>query len=189
MCAYVHACFLHAYWVGKRWQGFFWFSFLFFFFKSSFLCVALAVPELSVDQASLCKLRGAPASALWVLGLKISATTPSWGFRFFLGPIFSTLRFFSCPSWQEINLLGRKTEETLVSWFLEHILRLRGASVVASVYRSCGGPWFGSQGPSWMAHSNWKNPVPEDQKCSGLCAKQHAKEIFKVKRESNMSGK
>jgi hypothetical protein len=42
---------------------------------TGFLCVALAVPELTLaDQAGL-KLRNAPASASQVLGLKVCATT------------------------------------------------------------------------------------------------------------------
>jgi hypothetical protein len=49
---------------------------LFFFFsETGFLCVALAVLELTfVDQADL-KLRNPPASASQVLGLKAYATT------------------------------------------------------------------------------------------------------------------
>jgi hypothetical protein len=39
------------------------------FFKIRFLCVALAVPELSVDQARL-ELRNSLASASQMLGLK-----------------------------------------------------------------------------------------------------------------------
>jgi hypothetical protein len=53
---------------------FFFFFFLFFFFlffETGFLCIALAVLELthSVDQAGL-KLRNPPASASRVLGSK-----------------------------------------------------------------------------------------------------------------------
>jgi hypothetical protein len=47
------------------WQG---------IFETGFLCVALAVLEDSVDQASL-ELRNPPASASQVLGLKACATT------------------------------------------------------------------------------------------------------------------
>jgi hypothetical protein len=43
--------------------------FVFGFFKIGFLCVALAVLELTVDQAGL-ELRNLPASASQVLGLK-----------------------------------------------------------------------------------------------------------------------
>jgi hypothetical protein len=47
----------------------------FFFFPSTgFLCVALAVLELSVDQAVL-ELRNLPASTSQVLGLKACATS------------------------------------------------------------------------------------------------------------------
>jgi hypothetical protein len=59
-----------------------WFLFLFlffcflFFFETGFLCIALAVLELTfVDQAGL-ELRNPPASASRVLGLKACATTP-----------------------------------------------------------------------------------------------------------------
>jgi hypothetical protein len=49
--------------------------FVLFFFKTGFLCVALAVLELTfVDQAGL-ELRNPPASASQVLGLKACATT------------------------------------------------------------------------------------------------------------------
>ncbi len=49
------------------------------FFETGFLCIALAVLELtlfwnSVDQAGL-ELRNPPASASQVLGLKVNATT------------------------------------------------------------------------------------------------------------------
>jgi hypothetical protein len=49
----------------------------FFFFEIGFLCVALAVLELTVDQAGL-ELRNLPASASRVLGLKACATTPGF---------------------------------------------------------------------------------------------------------------
>jgi hypothetical protein len=52
--------------------------FVFFVFETGFLCTALAVLELTLDQAVL-KLRNPPASASQVLGLKACATTP--GFR------------------------------------------------------------------------------------------------------------
>jgi hypothetical protein len=48
----------------------------FVFFKILFLCIALAVLELSVDQAGL-ELRNPPASASQVLGLK-ACTTTAW---------------------------------------------------------------------------------------------------------------
>jgi hypothetical protein len=46
-------------------------------FETEFLCIALAVLELThfVDQAGL-KLRNLPASASRVLGLKVCATKP-----------------------------------------------------------------------------------------------------------------
>jgi hypothetical protein len=47
-----------------------------FFSKTGFLCVALAVLELTLDQAGL-ELRNLPASASQVLGLKACATTSS----------------------------------------------------------------------------------------------------------------
>ena len=47
----------------------------FFFSETGFLCVALAVLELTVDQAGL-ELRNPSASASQVLGLKVCATTP-----------------------------------------------------------------------------------------------------------------
>jgi hypothetical protein len=46
------------------------------FFETGFLCVALAVLELTVDQTGL-ELRNLPASASQVLGSKVCATTPS----------------------------------------------------------------------------------------------------------------
>jgi hypothetical protein len=45
------------------------------FFETGFLCIALAVLELFVDQAGL-ELRNPPAFASRVLGLKACATTP-----------------------------------------------------------------------------------------------------------------
>jgi hypothetical protein len=45
------------------------------FSETGFLCVALAVLELSVDQAGL-ELRNSPASASQVLGLKACTTMP-----------------------------------------------------------------------------------------------------------------
>jgi hypothetical protein len=57
--------------------GFFFFFFFFLVFEVGFLCIALAVLELThfVDQAGL-KLRNPPASASKMLGLKACATTP-----------------------------------------------------------------------------------------------------------------
>jgi hypothetical protein len=46
-------------------------------FETGFLCIALAVLELTVDQAGL-ELRNLPASASRVLGLKAYTTTPSY---------------------------------------------------------------------------------------------------------------
>jgi hypothetical protein len=43
-------------------------------FETRFLCIALAVLELSVDQGGF-ELRNSPASASQVLGLKAGATT------------------------------------------------------------------------------------------------------------------
>jgi hypothetical protein len=61
------------------------FSFLLFFPpETGFLCVALAVLELTVDQAGL-KLRNPPASASQVLGLKVCPPPP--GFFFFFLPM------------------------------------------------------------------------------------------------------
>jgi hypothetical protein len=59
---------------------FLFFSFFFFFclfvcFETGFLCVALAVLELTLRLASN---RNLPASASQVLGLKACATTPSY---------------------------------------------------------------------------------------------------------------
>jgi hypothetical protein len=48
--------------------------FCFVVFETGFLCVALAVLELTVDQADF-ELRKPPASASQVLGLKVCATT------------------------------------------------------------------------------------------------------------------
>ena len=45
-----------------------------FIFETGFLCIDLAVLELTVDQAGL-KLRNPPASASQVLGLKACTTT------------------------------------------------------------------------------------------------------------------
>jgi hypothetical protein len=57
-------------------QDLFIYLFFGFFFKTGFLCIALAVLELTfVDQAGL-ELRNLPASASRVLGLKAWATTP-----------------------------------------------------------------------------------------------------------------
>jgi hypothetical protein len=49
--------------------------FLIVFFETGFLCIALAVLELTVDQAGL-ELRNLPASASQEMGLKVCATTP-----------------------------------------------------------------------------------------------------------------
>ena len=50
----------------------------FWFFETGFLCIVLAVLELTlVDQAGL-KLRNLPASASQVLGLKACATMPGY---------------------------------------------------------------------------------------------------------------
>ena len=59
------------------------FFFFFWFFETGFLCVALAVLELthSVDQAGL-KLRNLPASASQVLELKACTTTAQLPLRF-----------------------------------------------------------------------------------------------------------
>jgi hypothetical protein len=57
---------------------FFFIIFLLFFFfppfKTGFLCVALVVRELTLYQADL-KLRGLPASASRMLGLKVCTTS------------------------------------------------------------------------------------------------------------------
>jgi hypothetical protein len=56
---------------------YFFYFFYFWFFETGFLCIALAVLELTfVDQAGL-ELRSPPASASRVLGLKACATTSS----------------------------------------------------------------------------------------------------------------
>jgi hypothetical protein len=53
------------------------FSFFFFwFFETGFLCIALAVLELTVDQAGL-EFRDQPSSASWVLGLE-ACTANNW---------------------------------------------------------------------------------------------------------------
>jgi hypothetical protein len=52
--------------------------FFFWFFETGFLCVALAVLELTY-QAGL-ELRNPPASASQVLGLKVCATTPGFNY-------------------------------------------------------------------------------------------------------------
>jgi hypothetical protein len=49
--------------------------FVFLFFKTRFLCVALAILELSVDQAGL-ELKDPPASASGALGLKAAPPLP-----------------------------------------------------------------------------------------------------------------
>ena len=65
----------------ELWVLFFWVLF-FWFFKTGFLCVALAVLELtSIDQAGL-ELRNPPASASQVLGLK-ACTTSAWHWTIF----------------------------------------------------------------------------------------------------------
>jgi hypothetical protein len=46
--------------------------YLFFIFETGFLCVALAVLELTVDKAGL-ELRDSPTSASKALGLKVCA--------------------------------------------------------------------------------------------------------------------
>jgi hypothetical protein len=48
---------------------------LFCFFETGFLCVALAVLELTHLEQAVLKLRNPPASASQVLGLKVCATT------------------------------------------------------------------------------------------------------------------
>jgi hypothetical protein len=53
------------------------FIYLFIYLETGFLCIALAVLELTVDQADLrTELRNLPASVSQVLGLKACATTP-----------------------------------------------------------------------------------------------------------------
>jgi hypothetical protein len=64
--------------------GFFCFGF--WFSETRFLCVALAVLELTLDQAGL-KLRNSPASASQVLGLK-ACTTTTWLFAWFCFFVF-----------------------------------------------------------------------------------------------------
>jgi hypothetical protein len=54
-----------------------WASLFFGFFEAGFLCIALAVLELTVDQADL-ELRN--LSAFQVLGLKACTTTPGFFF-------------------------------------------------------------------------------------------------------------
>jgi hypothetical protein len=56
---------------------FFFFLFFFDFSETEFLCVALAVLELSVEQAGL-ELKNLPASASQVLRLKACTTTPGY---------------------------------------------------------------------------------------------------------------
>jgi hypothetical protein len=56
---------------------------LFCFSETGFLCVALAVLELTLDQAGL-ELRNPSASASQVLGLKACATTAQFFLQKFL---------------------------------------------------------------------------------------------------------
>jgi hypothetical protein len=75
VCVHVCECTTHTFYNLLL----FFFFFFFWFFKTGFLCIALAVLELTthlVDQAGL-ELRNPPASASRVLGLKACATTPS----------------------------------------------------------------------------------------------------------------
>jgi hypothetical protein len=60
--------------VDRGFGVFFCFCFLFLFFETGFLCVVLAVLELTLDEAGL-ELRNPTASASQVLGLKACATT------------------------------------------------------------------------------------------------------------------
>ena len=81
---YVGACTYRMHFLFSKARMFF-FVFLFFvficlffgfwFFETGFLCVALTVLELTLDQAGL-KLRNSPASASQVLRLKVCASTP-----------------------------------------------------------------------------------------------------------------
>jgi hypothetical protein len=57
------------------------------FFETGFLCIALAVLGLTLDQAGL-ELRNPPASASQVLGLKACATTPGSTGSLFMLPCF-----------------------------------------------------------------------------------------------------
>jgi hypothetical protein len=73
-----------VFWFGLVWFGLVWFGLVWFglvwFFETGFLCVALAVLELtnpnSVDQVGL-ELRNLPASASRVLGLRHAPPLPS----------------------------------------------------------------------------------------------------------------
>jgi hypothetical protein len=92
---------------GLGWFGLVWFG---FFFKAQFVCVALAVLELSVDQAGL-ELRNSPASVSQVLELKAWATT-AWHFGcfcFFLFLVFRdrvSLCSLGCPGTHFVDQAG-----------------------------------------------------------------------------------
>jgi hypothetical protein len=78
---------------------------LFCFFKTGFLCVALAVLELTfVDQAGL-ELRNLPASASQVLGLKAGTTTPG-DKQFLTFPKYPDVASGTC-SYNTSKVLGR----------------------------------------------------------------------------------
>jgi hypothetical protein len=84
LCFFISFCFCFCFW--------------FWFFKTGFLCIALAVLELFVDQAGL-ELRNLPASASLVLGLKACATMPGcfcFVFLFFCFFVFCFLFFVFC---------------------------------------------------------------------------------------------
>jgi hypothetical protein len=78
------------FWFGLDWFGLVWF----WFFETGFLCVALAVLELTLlDQAGL-ELRNPPASASQVLGLKACATTPGCFVLFYEAPVVNGWSLF-----------------------------------------------------------------------------------------------
>jgi hypothetical protein len=65
-----------------------------------FLCSPGCPGTHFVDQAGL-KLRNPPASASWVLGLKVCATTPSWGWAFKALVLAAWKSVFSCLPFEE----------------------------------------------------------------------------------------
>jgi hypothetical protein len=89
--------------------SFFFFSF--WFFKTEFLCVALAVLELTlVDQTGL-ELRDPPVSASQVLGLKACATIAQLGPLFYSSPLLLLKALLTIPALFE-HLLVALTSPT-----------------------------------------------------------------------------
>jgi hypothetical protein len=131
----------------------FFFSFFFFFFRNR---VSLYSPGCSgthfVDQAGL-ELRNSPASASWVLGLKVCATTPA-NLRFLKTDTSSSKNYFlklillfklwsMANIWQWLSLKADIDEminfiEVLICWNNSQtcVLQLSSIEIVSNSYSS-----------------------------------------------------